>query len=483
MIALSFSQGISSAGWITALCLLVGAVAVWLWLYPAPTRPDPVLLSPAGPPDPKRSTQGDRLRQAKPNKNKTDTLEDAVKPEEDVDIIAIHGLDTQSPDTWIWDPKGDPVNWLEDPHMLPKRFPTARIFTCDWPAALFERPGFAQKMIEELARLLLAGIKARPPAMSDQPERDRPIVFVASCLGGIILAKALVMASCEYESVKRATRGIVFLATPFRGTSFQHVAAWAEPGLRLWASMQDKNVSNRLELVKSTFHLGELVRSFTALCQKHELTGHVFNFYETGNSLGPRLPVSRTTVEANAPQLVDSASATLDIVPHPRALDRAHVTMNKFSGPHDPGYVSVTGVLDILLCDIHNGRPIENADRWIRSRCYSMKELQIERLSGVLLPINQCYINLAILERPDDKTSHSAEAVGAQKASPFSLHARLKVKTPKKAIQVTLPTLFEPRKARDGTEKRPRRILIRGQAGVGKTTLCKKIVYEFTHAE
>jgi len=84
----------------------------------------------------------------------------------DVDIIAIHGLDTQSPDTWIWDPKGARVNWLEDPRMLPKRFPTARIFTCDWPADLFEQPGFVQKMIDEFARLLLAGINGRPPAMN-----------------------------------------------------------------------------------------------------------------------------------------------------------------------------------------------------------------------------------------------------------------------------------------------------------------------------
>jgi len=285
-----------------------------------------------------------RLRQVKPDKNKKDNLEDALEPEEvltragvplregsshqehgqrrkdqtgpddptqshpegkgvilrqvypspenkvatDVDIIAIHGLDTQSPDTWIWDPKGTRVNWLEDPRMLPERFPTARILTCDWPSGLFEQPGFVPSMVDEFARLLLAGIKGRPLATNDHPGRDRPIVFVASCLGGIILAKALVMASCEYESVKRATRGIVFLATPFRGTSFQRVAAWAEPGLRLWASIQDKNVSNLLELVKPTFNLGELVRSFTTLCQETELTDHVFIFYETGKSSLPR---------------------------------------------------------------------------------------------------------------------------------------------------------------------------------------------------
>lgn len=207
----------------------------------------------------------------------------------DIDIIAIHGLDTKSPDTWIWEPKGARVNWLKHSGMLPKRFPTARIFTCDWPADLLEQPDFIPKTIEEFARLLLAGIKSRPPVTHDSPGKDdRPIVFIASCLGGIVLMKALVMASHEYLSVRRATHGIVFLSTPFRGTSFQDVAKWAEPGLRAWASIRDKNVSNMLEHVKSTFELGELVRSFTALCRENYLTDHVFTFYETGKSSLPR---------------------------------------------------------------------------------------------------------------------------------------------------------------------------------------------------
>lgn len=33
----------------------------------------------------------------------------------------------------------------------------------------------------------------------------------------------------------------------------------------------------------------------------------------------------------------------------------------------------------------------------------------------------------------------------------------------------------------DGKEKKPKRILIHGLAGVGKTTLCKKIVYEYIY--
>jgi len=67
----------------------------------------------------------------------------------------------------------------------------------------------------------------------------------------------------------------------------------------------------------------------------------------------------------------------------------------------------------------------------------------------------------------------------ASKSSPFSLHARLKAETPDKTIQVDLPAVFNPRKRGDG-EVNPRRILIRGRAGVGKTTLCKRIVHDFT---
>ncbi|PHH91521.1 hypothetical protein CDD83_124 [Cordyceps sp. RAO-2017] len=56
-----------------------------------------------------------------------------------LDIIAIHGLDTQSPRAWVaWKKDGDPdsghVHWLQDRDMLPSVIPNARIFTYDWNA-------------------------------------------------------------------------------------------------------------------------------------------------------------------------------------------------------------------------------------------------------------------------------------------------------------------------------------------------------------
>ncbi|KAH0494732.1 hypothetical protein TgHK011_008323 [Trichoderma gracile] len=157
---------------------------------------------------------------------------DEADGEPNVDIIAIHGLDMKSPDTWTWRSKdGDKpdVNWLSDPDMLPARLKRVRIFTCDWPADLLQDSSSVSWTIGEVARRLLAGIvDMRLPLAVDAKNRDRPILFIASCLGGIVLMKALVMADrpeSDYYGIRKATRGIAILSTPFRGTSFQDIAA------------------------------------------------------------------------------------------------------------------------------------------------------------------------------------------------------------------------------------------------------------------
>jgi NACHT domain/HEAT repeats len=68
-----------------------------------------------------------------------------------------------------------------------------------------------------------------------------------------------------------------------------------------------------------------------------------------------------------------------------------------------------------------------------------------------------------------------------QSSSNFSLGARLKVETPPESNRVSLKTLFDLRKQNDGSKFRPTRVLIWGAAGMGKTTLCKKMVYDFYH--
>ncbi|KAJ2992334.1 hypothetical protein NUW58_g521 [Xylaria curta] len=415
------------------ITFLLGGTVAWYFLLRRHIRPLPDLNASESSPQPPSQTRGVTLCQVYPSESDATT---------DIDVIAIHGLDTDSPRTWTWKhqrPKQD-VNWLEDPEMLPKMIPTARIFTCNWPADLFEQPDYEQKVIEEFARLLLAGIQNRPLAINEDPRRDnRPIVFIASCLGGIILMKTLVLATHNYRTVRHATGGIIFLATPFRGTSFQDVAAWAEPGLRAWASIRDKNVSNLLEYTKSTIQLGELVGDFTAFCLEEGLDKSVSTFYETGKTsllrkIVPWLP----TMWSQKKRLVDKPSAMLDIVPNPLPLDQPHARMNKFPHPKDAGYNLVAGEIKALLCRVHQRQPLERANMWMRDHCYSPENLKIQ---------------VGDMDRRP-----------RQGKPPFSLYARLGVETPQEGMSIKLPALFKPHRQYN-SRTRISRILIRGRAG------------------
>jgi len=203
--------------------------------------------------------------------------------ETEFDIIAIHGLDTKSPDTWTWrDPKDANsvgVNWLSD--LLPKQFPKARIFTCDWPANLFKRSDTIQMTTKELARSLLLAIQARQSG-----SEARPIIFIAPCLGGIVLAQALVLAEeprSEYAYLWKATIGIVFLATPFRGTAFKQLARQSVFLLNGFAMLSRREVTILLGSVgESTSFLEDLVASFTSICLQRGDTCQLSVFYETG---------------------------------------------------------------------------------------------------------------------------------------------------------------------------------------------------------
>ncbi len=145
--------------------------------------------------------------------------------------------------------------------------------------------------------------------------------------------------------------------------------------------------------------------------------------------------------------------------------------------------------------------------RSILEASYSAKRLAIQRLSGSPLPMEHCYINLAIVEGerekvreeeekqlkgeegPKESKEEAAQNYFYRLPSAEAIHSN-----PQKLVP--LEKIFEPRAlsenktvrlnegktailAADKSES-PKRILIRGRAGVGKTTLSKKIVYEYT---
>jgi hypothetical protein len=231
------------------------------------------------------SSQGElRLRQVYP------AIDDPVEAEyyPDIDIVAIHGLDTNSPDTWKWRApsnrktgSGTDVNWLSDLDMLPKHIGRARIFTCDWPADLLQQSS-VPTTLDECAQSLRDSIDQHLKAGA-----RRPIFFIASCLGGIILMKALEIDNQRAEddttslSLTSATRAVIFLATPFRGTAFNNIPGLLLKGLTY---LQDQAVSSLIDYALSaTPELDELARGFITLTKRHEY--NVFMFWEAQNTV------------------------------------------------------------------------------------------------------------------------------------------------------------------------------------------------------
>ncbi|KAJ6032416.1 hypothetical protein N7540_003148 [Penicillium herquei] len=194
-------------------------------------------------------------------------------------------------------------------------------------------------------------------------------------------------------------------------------------------------------------------------------------FFETKKtSLPRRIGPFEIPVLSKEKLLVSESSSILDIVDNRQALNRFHGMMNKFEGTQDDDYDIVAGKIKKMATDIREGRPLEQAWVYIREKHYNDKKIEIVRISSSggsnrNLEMNECYINLAIIEQNTNKQRHRH------------------VEVPDEHLQVEISHLFDTRKDSDGREFQAKKILIRGQAGVGKTTWCKKMVHDFTRHE
>ena len=90
-------------------------------------------------------------------------------------------------------------------------------------------------------------------------------------------------------------------------------------------------------------------------------------------------------------------------------------------------------------------------------------------------------VNLGIINHVRDSDRRLARNKAdpgevTEPTSRFLLVVRLKVEASLESYPVSQSKLFEPREPEDDSRLRPKGVLIWGRAGMGKTTLCKKIV-------
>ncbi|KAI1122957.1 hypothetical protein F5Y10DRAFT_270527 [Nemania abortiva] len=124
----------------------------------------------------------------------------------------------------------------------------------------------------------------------------------------------------------------------------------------------------------------------------------------------------------------------------------------------------------------------ESPDSWIRNEYYAGPALKITRLLDPSAT-EQYFIDLEIVKAKPRQSVPQYDGPSPVK-SPLSGLAHREFRTADEKLSVNLWKLFDkPQKTDDqekgNQEKKSRHVLIRGPAGVGKTTLCKNIVHEF----
>ncbi|KAM3077881.1 hypothetical protein ACMFMF_004300 [Clarireedia jacksonii] len=229
--------------------------------------------------------------------------------------------------------------------MLPAIVPEARIYTYDWDANCFQDAP-VQTMLGHADNLLAC-------VAGERASQDRPIIFVASCFGGLVLAEAICRAAQEgspYHHVLLSTVGAVFLATPFSGSEAAKQAQWLVAVKGIMGEQSSDQLVRDLE-EKHDF-VRQRVQNFTEIANAESVRLPVRCFFETKKtellrklltkSLAARLS-SRRTYKI----LVAESSACLHGFRR-QGLHAAHSGMNKFGGPEDPNFKLVGGSIKTL---------------------------------------------------------------------------------------------------------------------------------------
>ena len=137
-------------------------------------------------------------------------------------IIAIPGLASNPAESFEYKPKEadkKKFNWLTDENALKLEFSSARVMLYHYDSR-WRGAHAIQQSVSNAAENLLASLMGKRDGI-----KNRPIIFLAHSLGGLVMAKAIVIASTrpdEFQGLSPCFAGGIFFGTPFKGSAAQH---------------------------------------------------------------------------------------------------------------------------------------------------------------------------------------------------------------------------------------------------------------------
>jgi len=287
-----------------------------------------------------------------------------------VDVVFVHGLNGDPHNTWT--AEKSKIFWPEQLLPLVLEEERARILVYGYDADVTSfTDGASRDKIHNHAEHLIAELAANRRI---RKATERPIIFVAHSLGGLVVKRALIYSSeirgnyTEHlRSVFVSTYGILFLGTPHKGSD---LAKW---GSRLEAIcsavMPTKAIDSNDNLVKALKSNNETLqnidRQFIQLISRF----HVYFFHEG----------KPTDLKTKKDFIVDEDSASPTIQDVERAVIQAdHSHMCKFEDDGAPGFDLVAEGIQRYAGEA----PATIASRWESEKASRMakKKAEVEEI-------------------------------------------------------------------------------------------------------
>ncbi|KAI9766019.1 MAG: hypothetical protein M1840_007026, partial [Geoglossum simile] len=257
-----------------------------------------------------------------------------------VDIIFVHGLTGHREKTWRVDNATDP--WPQT--LLPAEVPNARVLTFGYHAYVADWRGVvSQNRIGNHSMNLLTAVATY---REDDETNNRPIIFVAHSLGGLVCEDQ--RPDRHLRKILESTRGIMFLGTPHRGSG---LARWAEMLAKSIGLIKQTNPQILQVLQQDSEVLARIQESFRIMVRARNQQGfrpiEITCFFE-------ELPL--TGIGSVVP--LDSA-----ILPGYTqiGIHSNHADMTKFEDRNDPGFKAIAGELRRWVKELDRSNSVEIA--------------------------------------------------------------------------------------------------------------------------
>jgi len=236
-----------------------------------------------------------------------------------VDIVFVHGLHgDQAP----WTSEAD-VFWPDK--LLPAKVSDACILSFEYEAAIgsfFDEDDEITDISNDLVNELM-------DHRTEKEKEERPIIFVAHCLGGTVLENALVRAA-EHPRKKEligCIYGILLLGTP-------HFQAGSLAAATKYFQVAQAEIPSESDLKDRLDRLGTIPRAFAGL-KEAGAEFEVEAFYAgAGTKLGGK-----------DVKIVDEALARSPEAPPPERLARNQLLLSQYDSEDDKDYKKVSRIL------------------------------------------------------------------------------------------------------------------------------------------